>query len=91
MGGMRKGVTHRAFPSWMSLPVLPDAACTGEDVGLFYGATEDEELQAKRMCAQCPEKLACLRWAMEAKEPAGIWGGLNKNERDKLRRRNRAS
>jgi len=39
------------------------------------------ELVAKRLCAVCPLKQECLTYALKAKEPAGVWGGLNTQER----------
>lgn len=39
------------------------------------------ELQAKEICRTCPVKRACLDYAIEIREPHGIWGGLNENER----------
>lgn len=40
--------------------------------------------QAKKICADCPQKLQCLQYSLEW-EPWGIWGGLTEQERAELR------
>lgn len=39
---------------------------------------------AKACCAGCPVQATCLREAVEAKEPVGIWGGMTTHERKQL-------
>ncbi|TMR13807.1 WhiB family transcriptional regulator [Nonomuraea turkmeniaca] len=57
---------------------------TDDDVDVFLLAGED---LAKAICAGCPVRGDCLRWALEHGERWGIWGGLNPRERRHLRRR----
>jgi WhiB family redox-sensing transcriptional regulator len=40
------------------------------------------EAGAKRVCAVCPVKAACLQHALQAGEAYGIWGGLTAAERE---------
>jgi WhiB family redox-sensing transcriptional regulator len=40
------------------------------------------EMQAKAICASCPVINNCLRWALEAREPYGVWGGRSAEERE---------
>lgn len=42
------------------------------------------EAGAKRVCAVCPVKAACLEHALQAGEAYGIWGGLTAAEREVL-------
>lgn len=42
--------------------------------------------EAKAVCAMCPVRAACLEWALKAREPHGIFGGLTEQERAMLRR-----
>lgn len=42
------------------------------------------EANAKRICAACPVRAACLEHALSAGEEYGIWGGLNAAERLEL-------
>ena len=65
-----------------------DAACRGADSRLFFppaggrpGAAQRREAAAKRMCAGCPVQLDCRRYALEACESYGVWGGLTEDER----------
>jgi WhiB family redox-sensing transcriptional regulator len=45
--------------------------------------------EAKKACAECPVQLACLEFALANDERFGIWGGLDEDERDALRKRTR--
>lgn len=44
----------------------------------------ERESRAKAICAQCPVREPCLRYALRIREPHGIWGGLNETERNEL-------
>lgn len=68
------------------------AACRGPESTWFYPPASGErreqrelrEAKAKRMCASCPVRTECLEYALDIKEPHGIWGGLNEHERIRL-------
>jgi len=47
---------------------------------------------AKNVCwLECPVRKTCKQWSMDNREPAGIWGGMDEDERTaELRRRARA-
>jgi len=69
------------------------AACLGEDPELFFpdGNTGPALLQleaAKAVCRRCEVVEACLRFAIESGQDAGIWGGLSEDERRALNSRN---
>ncbi|HLI25392.1 MAG TPA: WhiB family transcriptional regulator [Acidimicrobiales bacterium] len=65
------------------------AACRGPQAALFFPPSHFErkddkdarERRAKAICASCPVRRACLDYAVRIREPHGIWGGLNENER----------
>jgi WhiB family transcriptional regulator, redox-sensing transcriptional regulator len=70
------------------------AACRGVDVRLFFGPDgeqrperENREAEAKAVCASCPVQARCLDYALGKSINHGIWGGLNKEERARERRR----
>ena len=42
------------------------------------------EMRAKAVCSGCPVIDSCLRWALAAREPYGVWGGLSVEEREAL-------
>jgi len=51
------------------------------------GSQQNNHYQAaKKMCAQCPIKMQCLEYALETRQPYGVWGGLTAKERRGLRK-----
>ena len=68
------------------------AACRGPHSAVFFPPTQferkDDKLQreerAKEICAECTVRPDCLDYALEIREPHGIWGGLNEVERKVL-------
>ena len=68
------------------------AACFGTDPEVFFpvsssGPAQADVVAAKRLCGQCPVKVACLRWALDHGVTAGVWGGTTEEERRLLRGR----
>jgi WhiB family redox-sensing transcriptional regulator len=71
------------------------AACRDTDPNLFFPAGSTglaiEQIEAaKAVCRSCPVQDACLRFAFETNQEAGIWGGTDEDERRRLRRSWRA-
>jgi WhiB family transcriptional regulator, redox-sensing transcriptional regulator len=69
------------------------AACRDVDPELFFpiGNTGPALMQideAKQVCRSCSMVDACLKWALESGQDAGVWGGLSEDERRALKRRN---
>jgi WhiB family transcriptional regulator, redox-sensing transcriptional regulator len=68
------------------------AACRGPQAAAFFPPPQferkDEKLgreqRAKEICRTCPVRQPCLAYALRIREPHGIWGGLNENERKNL-------
>ncbi|MDP9118601.1 MAG: WhiB family transcriptional regulator [Actinomycetota bacterium] len=67
------------------------AKCRGSDTATFYHPENERgpsrvrrEMRAKSVCASCPVIDNCLRWALVAREPYGVWGGLSAEEREVL-------
>jgi WhiB family transcriptional regulator, redox-sensing transcriptional regulator len=67
------------------------AACRGSDTANFYHPENERgpsrtrrEMRAKAVCGSCPVIESCLRWALAAREPYGVWGGLSVEEREAL-------
>jgi hypothetical protein len=64
------------------------------DPDLFFPPVEvgplcaEQIAQAKAVCARCPVRPECLRWALDGL-PHGIAGGLTSEERGELRARDR--
>ncbi|MER6976017.1 WhiB family transcriptional regulator [Streptomyces carpinensis] len=66
------------------------ALCREKDPATFFpddwrrGIGELEATVAKQVCARCPVIEPCLAGALERREPVGIWGGLDPDERGAL-------
>jgi len=72
------------------------ALCADYDPDLFFpigssGPAERQRTRAKSVCLQCPVQRDCLEWAQATEQPYGVWGGLDEQEREALRERERAS
>ncbi|GAB3493447.1 WhiB family transcriptional regulator [Amycolatopsis cihanbeyliensis] len=70
------------------------AACRDEDPELFFpvsdvGPAAAQAAQAKAVCARCPVRALCLRYALDNGLDYGIYGGTTERERRDLVRRAR--
>ena len=71
-------------------PARPSAAanaCAASASGVrddTSGSSATTPRAAKSICATCPVRTPCLDFALEIREPHGIWGGLNESERRAL-------
>lgn len=94
MGGAELMATQKLMAGRMTLAVnwQERAACRGPQAAAFFPPShlerkderEAREDRAKAICDSCPVRNPCLDYAMEIKEPHGIWGGLNELERKRL-------
>ena len=76
------------FEITIDTPDLPDAACIDIGGEVFFPGPGRPDLtaQAKAICVGCPEREACLEYAL--KHPLlGVWGGLSEVERARLARK----
>jgi WhiB family redox-sensing transcriptional regulator len=64
-------------------------ACRGLEPSIFYPDDEDEALEAKTVCDQCGVRVACLEFALQSREKAGVWGGATERERRRMIRQRR--
>lgn len=67
-------------PTWEE-----NAACRTNDLDwqtkeAFFADTAAERRPAKKICAACPVKMACLTAALERGETWGVWGGCDEIE-----------
>jgi WhiB family transcriptional regulator, redox-sensing transcriptional regulator len=70
------------------------ARCIGEDPELFFpvGSTRpalQQVREAKAICRDCAVRDICLEWSLSTYQDAGVWGGLDEEERRAIRRQRR--
>lgn len=67
-------------------PTIPP--CQTTDPEIWYSEKGDVGFNyriAKEFCAQCPVIEECAKYAIEANEADGIWGGLGPKQRQQMR------
>lgn len=70
------------FETWRDI-----ALCRQIPGDLWFPEKGESAKAAKRVCAACPVRQACLDYAMRHDERFGIYGGLTERERKALRRK----
>ena len=45
------------------------------DPALWFSTEDVAVADAKALCRGCPQRVTCLRGALERAEPWGVWGG----------------
>ncbi|HET9310006.1 MAG TPA: WhiB family transcriptional regulator [Actinomycetota bacterium] len=73
---------------------LEQARCIEEDPELFFpigsaAPAAEQTARAIEVCRRCPVREACLVWALDTFQDAGVWGGLGEEERREIRRARR--
>jgi WhiB family redox-sensing transcriptional regulator len=69
-----------------------DAACLDHDPELFWpvgttGQAVPWIAEAIAVCAGCPVREECLKYALDNGISEGVWGGLSEGDRTTLKRR----
>lgn len=74
------------------------AACRGDGTDRHWPVGEEDSEGYQRqagealdVCAWCPVRAECLRYALSAGEDEGIWGGTTPAERRRLRESDRTA
>lgn len=67
---------YEADDSWRD-----DAACRTEDPSLWFSVVQSDREKAAAICSTCPVAGACLKYALEARQEFGLWGGLDEETR----------
>jgi WhiB family redox-sensing transcriptional regulator len=72
------------------------AACQAADPELFFpvsaaGPAVSQSAKAKAVCASCAVRLRCLEFALSTRQPHGVWGGMDEQERRAFRAGQQAS
>lgn len=65
---------------------LSRALCRATESHLFAPEANSRQVRtAVGICADCPVRTECLRYAVEHTEVAGVWGGTTMRQRESLR------
>ena len=64
-------------------------ACRGLEPSIFDPDDDDDALDAKEVCGECSVRVACLEFALNAREKQGVWGGATERERRRIIRQRR--
>jgi len=67
-----------------------NAACKDIDTNVFFIGPGKSPDAALAVCNRCEVKDECLQYALDNEEGFGIWGGLNADQRKRLRSRRNA-
>jgi len=66
-------------------------ACREADTDLFFHPQNERGLArlrrdraAKAVCARCTVRIECADYAIRAREPYGVWGGLTEEDRERI-------
>jgi WhiB family transcriptional regulator, redox-sensing transcriptional regulator len=62
------------------------AACKGEPTQIFFAVQGQDVRVARKICNNCPVRVECLQWAVDASIQHGIFGGRVPRERRALRK-----
>jgi WhiB family redox-sensing transcriptional regulator len=68
---------------------IEEGRCAEVDPELWFPLKGHSDREAKAICGECEVRQQCLAYAIEADEEHGVWGGLNRAERIRLRGRMR--
>ncbi len=64
--------------------------CTNIPPSLFFPSNGSGVEVARKICADCPVREACLEHALTYRIDHGVWGGCSERERRRILKRRRA-
>ncbi len=71
------------------MPWQDRARCQETDPEAFFPEQGASTRLAKRVCVACEVRAECLEYALETSQEFGVWGGMSRGERRRLKRRQR--
>jgi len=70
--------------AWMA-----EGKCADHHPAFFFPSDGVGVTKARKVCADCPVKSACLEYALEHRIEHGVWGGASERERRRILKRRR--
>ena len=74
----------------LASPWMADARCRDLPPAVFFPSDGAGVEVARRYCADCAVRMACLEYALEHHIDHGVWGGASERERHRIGRSRRA-
>jgi len=65
-------------------PWMAKGLCRQEDPELWMSNVQADQRKAASICMDCSQRITCLEYAIERKEPHGVWGGFTERQRRRL-------
>lgn len=75
----------------MELDWMARGLCTNVPPSTFFPSDGAGVEVARKICASCPVKAACLEHALINRIDHGVWGGCSERERRRILKRRRAA
>ena len=73
-----------AEQTWMA-----EGSCRHYPPAAFFPSDGVGVDAARKICAECPVKVACLEYALTQRIDHGVWGGCSERERRRILKRRR--
>lgn len=85
---MQSGAGTSTRPDWRDQGLC----ATHPDPDLWFPVGSSDRYaqqltEAKAVCARCPVITRCREWALARPDEAGVWGGLDEDDRRRIHRR----
>lgn len=79
-------------PIFLPMPAWANRArCAETNPEDFFPEQGSSGKHAKRICASCDVAAECLTYALDNREPHGVWGGMTAEERTRYLRKKKAA
>ena len=66
-------------PEWMGRGI-----CASADPDFWFPPKGSTGVPAKLLCEGCPVMTECLQYALDNREPWGVWGGTSERDRRRM-------
>lgn len=81
VSGFRPPPPDLALAASHELAWHDQALCAETSPDAFFVDKGGSVAPAKRVCAACPVRAACLEYALETRQEFGVWGGTTERQR----------
>src|SRR6267378_7042504 len=86
---LRPDVPETTHGGQMETTWMTEGKCRELPPSMFFPSDGVGVEVARRICAECPVRAACLEYALRNGIDHGVWGGTSERERRRIARRRR--